>query len=124
VETPKALGAAGPLVGSLGKESLFNCLFGRDAIRTAMDLLDDFPQVARATLLDLARLQGVRVHPRAEEEPGRILHEHREPDDPIRQQNAGRWDFPFYGPSTQHRSGSTSWPRTARAGSRCSSMSQ
>ena len=41
-----------------------------------------FPSVAARTLLDLARLQGVRHNPRGEEEPGRILHEFRAPDDP------------------------------------------
>ena len=67
------LGAGGPLLASAGADSLFHGLFGRDAIRMAMDLLEDFPQVARATLLELARLQGVQDNPRAEEEPGRIL---------------------------------------------------
>src|SRR5260370_33434243 len=33
--------------------------------------------LARGTLQTLARLQGVTVDPRAEEEPGRILHEMR-----------------------------------------------
>jgi glycogen debranching enzyme len=92
------LGTNGPLLASAGSDSLFHCLFGRDAIRMAMDLLDDFPAVARATLLDLARLQGVEDNPRGEEEPGRILHEFRAPDDPhaIRLSAAG-WDFPYYG---------------------------
>src|SRR5688572_21575420 len=76
------LGVNGPLLASAGPGSLFHCLFGRDAIRMAMDLLDDFPVLARATVLELARLQGVRENPRAEEEPGRILHEHRDPADP------------------------------------------
>ena len=64
----------------------------------AMDLLPDFPAVSRATLLDLARLQGVTHNLRGEEEPGRILHEFRAPDDPhaIRLSAAG-WDFPYYG---------------------------
>src|SRR4029453_7705194 len=75
----------------------FRCLFGRDAIRMAMDLLDDFPQVARATLIELARLQGVSTNPRSDEEPGRILHEHRHPDDPRAIAAATRWDFPYYG---------------------------
>jgi glycogen debranching enzyme len=92
------LGTNGPPLASAGSDSLFHCLFGRDSIRMAMDLLDDFPAVARATLLDLARLQGVEHNPRREEEPGRILHEFRAPDDPnaIRLSEAG-WDFPYYG---------------------------
>ena len=37
------LGTEGPLMASAGAHSLFHCLFGRDAIRMAMDLLPDFP---------------------------------------------------------------------------------
>jgi glycogen debranching enzyme len=98
VEDLADLGSNGPLLASAGAHSLFHCLFGRDAIRMAMDLLEDFPAVARATLLDLARLQGVEYDLRREEEPGRILHEFRAPDDPyaIRLRAAG-WDFPYYG---------------------------
>jgi glycogen debranching enzyme len=91
------LGTHGPLVASGGARSLFHCLFGRDAIRMAMDLLDDFPAVARATVLELARLQGVRDQPRGEEEPGRILHEDRALDDPHAVRLRETWDFPYYG---------------------------
>jgi glycogen debranching enzyme len=63
----------------------------------AMDLLDDFPVLARATVLELARLQGVRENPRAEEEPGRILHEHRDPADPHAAILGEYWDFPYFG---------------------------
>jgi glycogen debranching enzyme len=98
VERLADLGAKGPLVASAGAESLFHCLFGRDSIRMAMDVVDDFPAVGRATLLDLARLQGVIDNQRGEEEPGRILHEFRAPGDPhaVRLTKAG-WDFPYYG---------------------------
>src|SRR6185436_9153024 len=53
---------------------------------------------AHTTLIELARLQGVVVNPRGEEEPGRMLHEFRHPDDPhaVRLALAG-WDFPYYG---------------------------
>ncbi len=47
VDRLRDLGTRGPLVASAGSHSLFHCLFGRDAIRMAMDLLDDFPAVAR-----------------------------------------------------------------------------
>jgi glycogen debranching enzyme len=98
VERLGDLGENGPLLASAGEDSLFHCLFGRDALRMAMDLLDDFPDVARATLVELARLQGVATDARSEEEPGRILHEFRAPDDP----NAtvlcqSGWAFPYYG---------------------------
>lgn len=98
VERLADLGNNGPLLASAGSDSLFHCLFGRDSIRMAMDLLDDFPAVARATLLELARLQGVEHNPRSEEELGRIVHEFRAPDDPhaIRLAELG-WEFPYYG---------------------------
>ena len=91
------LGGEGPLVASAGAESLFHCLFGRDSIRMAMDVLEDFPAVARATLIELARLQGVQHNPRAEEEPGRMLHEHRAASDPHAARLGEHWDFPYYG---------------------------
>jgi len=34
---------------SAGEVSLFRCLFGRDALRMAVDLLGDFPSVAHST---------------------------------------------------------------------------
>src|SRR5438045_1457175 len=97
VRRPQDLGIAGPLVASAGDDSLFNCLFGRDAIRMAMDLLEDFPLVAQNTLLELARLQGVVENARADEQPGRIVHEHRHPDDPRATELSAVWDFPYYG---------------------------
>lgn len=97
VEPLEDLGTRGPLLASAGADSLFHCLFGRDAIRMAFDLLDDFPTVARCTLVELARLQGVCDDPRAEEEPGRILHEHRASDDPLRADLEQLWTFPYYG---------------------------
>ena len=98
VERLEELGTTGPLLASAGAHSLFHCLFGRDAIRMAWDLLDDFPAVASSTLTELARLQGVDYNPRSDEEPGRILHEFRHPYDPhaIRLAAAG-WEFPYYG---------------------------
>jgi glycogen debranching enzyme len=91
------LGRGGPLLASAGVDSLFHTLFGRDAIRMALDLLDDWPAVARATIVELARLQGVRRDPRAEEEPGRILHEDRTEDDPFRTRLEAHWTLPYYG---------------------------
>jgi glycogen debranching enzyme len=98
VERLSELGTNGPLLASAGAHSLFHCLFGRDSLRMATDLLEDFPAVAHSTLFELARLQGVTDNVRGEEEPGRILHEFRHPDDPhaIRL-GADGWDFPYYG---------------------------
>jgi len=74
VERLSDLGTKGPLVASAGADSLYHCLFGRDSIRMATDLLEDFPAVAQTTLVELARMQGIVDHDKREEEPGRILH--------------------------------------------------
>jgi glycogen debranching enzyme len=55
----------------------FMALFGRDSLLTAWMTLPLDPRLALCTLRTLARLQGVRVDPLTEEEPGRILHEVR-----------------------------------------------
>ena len=55
----------------------FMTLFGRDSLLTSWMLLPVDPTVALGTLQTLAQLQGSRVNPLTEEEPGRILHEVR-----------------------------------------------
>ena len=79
--------------------NLFEALFGRDSLIVSRFVLPQFPKLARATILALAKLQGVRVDNIAEEEPGRIMHEHREEGDAIgvelREERA--WSFPYYG---------------------------
>jgi glycogen debranching enzyme len=55
----------------------FMALFGRDSLLTSWMTLTLDPRLALCTLRTLARLQGVRVDPLTEEEPGRILHEVR-----------------------------------------------
>lgn len=55
----------------------FMALFGRDSLLTAWMGLGLDPRLAVNTLRTLARLQGSRVDPLTEEEPGRILHEVR-----------------------------------------------
>jgi glycogen debranching enzyme len=55
----------------------FMALFGRDSLLTAWMTLTLDPRLALCTLRTLSRLQGVRVDPLTEEEPGRILHEVR-----------------------------------------------
>lgn len=85
----------------------FHCLFGRDSLIFALQVLPVLPQVAAATLRALAARQGRRLDPQTEEEPGRILHEFREtvPDWLI----AGGWpvrdgQLRYYGSSD-----ATSW---------------
>jgi glycogen debranching enzyme len=55
----------------------FSCLFGRDSIITAMQLLSIRPQVAVDTLRVLARLQAVESDDWRDGQPGKILHELR-----------------------------------------------
>lgn len=55
----------------------FMALFGRDALLTSLMLLPLDPQLALGSLQSLAALQGSKVDPTSEEEPGRIPHETR-----------------------------------------------
>lgn len=55
----------------------FNALFGRDSLVFALQVLPMLPKVARATLRTLATLQGRVDDPEIDEEPGKVLHEHR-----------------------------------------------
>jgi glycogen debranching enzyme len=90
-----------PLVASAGKDSLFNCLFGRDSLRMAMDTVETFPGVAKSTVCELAKLQGKKTNPKSEEQPGRIIHEFRDAAElaTIAQFSPGimNWEFPYYG---------------------------
>ena len=51
--------------------------FGRDALITASQLLPFEPEIARGTLRYLARMQGTVDDAFTDQEPGKILHEHR-----------------------------------------------
>lgn len=55
----------------------FMALFGRDSILTSLMSLPIDRAMALGTLQNLAELQGTKVDPKTEEEPGRILHEVR-----------------------------------------------
>jgi glycogen debranching enzyme len=55
----------------------FMALFGRDSLLTGWMSLALDPRLALCTLRTLARLQGTRIDPLSEEQPGRILHEVR-----------------------------------------------
>ena len=55
----------------------FMALFGRDSLLTSWMTLPIDQSLALGTLKTLARLQGKKVDPASEEEPGRILHEVR-----------------------------------------------
>jgi glycogen debranching enzyme len=55
----------------------FHCLFGRDSLITALQLLPVRPEIAEATVDALAARQGVRDDPFTGEQPGKIGHEFR-----------------------------------------------
>jgi len=73
----------------------YNTLFGRDSLISSWQMLKGDPSIARVTLQTLARYQGKTVNPKAEEEPGKILHEFR--FDPKSRGELPHWDFPYYG---------------------------
>lgn len=101
------IGSYGPVIASSAlpgqRDRVFHryeALFGRDSIRVALDLLDTFPKLARSTLMVLAQLQGFMVNKASEEEPGRIVHEVRDPiADPVAQDLMRHygWQWPYYG---------------------------
>jgi glycogen debranching enzyme len=73
----------------------FNTLFGRDSLISSWQMLSIDSSIAKATLQILAKYQGKITNPRAEEEPGKILHEYR--FNPRDQAELPEWDFPYYG---------------------------
>jgi glycogen debranching enzyme len=99
VERPEDIGTNGPGVAArvtdanAGEPSLrlFEVVFGRDSLITALFVDELYPRLLEATLVHLAGFQGTVYDARREEEPGRIPHEIRD-EDP-----AGVWGFPYYG---------------------------
>ncbi len=55
----------------------FMTIFGRDSLLTSWMILPLDPSLALGTLRTLASLQGTKVDPATEEQPGKILHEMR-----------------------------------------------
>jgi glycogen debranching enzyme len=78
---------------------LFEVVFGRDSLRVAIDLVSSYPELARITTYMLATLQGVEYDTSREEEPGRIVHEARDHDDPLAVELSTElgWGWPYYG---------------------------
>lgn len=75
------LRAPGLGVFASGDVLFSNAVFGRDSVTVAQTLLHIRPEIARDVIVTLSRLQGVveaPVGPQTnEEEPGKIIHEHR-----------------------------------------------
>ncbi|MFN0074085.1 MAG: glycogen debranching N-terminal domain-containing protein [Chloroflexota bacterium] len=73
----------------------FMALFGRDALITGYQTLPYLPEISRGALKALAGLQGTRVDPVTQEEPGKILHEYRVDSSPGHEVLIPH--FPYYG---------------------------
>lgn len=103
------VGTKGPAVAALSQQEhadaipehqgLYSVVFGRDSLRVAIDLARHYPRLAQSTVHMLAELQGTGYHTTREEEPGRIIHEARSPEDPIAKELTNRlgWEWPYYG---------------------------
>lgn len=102
------IGDFGPVLASLSMDEadknsekhLFEVVFGRDSLRSAIDLIEQYPNLARSTLLTLAKNQGVEYNESREEEPGRIPHEIRDPKTDARARRLTKesgWGWPYYG---------------------------
>lgn len=78
---------------------LYEVVFGRDSLRAAIDLISSYPELARATTLTLAELQGVDYSKERDERPGQIVHEARPEDDPRAKELSHElgWGWPYYG---------------------------
>lgn len=78
---------------------LYEVVFGRDSLRVAIDLISSYPELARITTLMLAGLQGTEYDTSREEEPGRIVHEARDQNDPLAVELSTElgWGWPYYG---------------------------
>lgn len=73
----------------------YNTLFGRDSLISAWQMLKINSLIVRGTLQILSKYQGKVVNPKAEEEPGKILHEHR--FNIKERAELPYWEFPYYG---------------------------
>lgn len=85
-------------------------LFGRDSCISALQLLEMEPEIARHTLLILAKYQGKKIDKKRGEEPGKIIHEHyaggwvSRLEDFLKNRSKKEtffkflsWKFPYYG---------------------------
>lgn len=81
------------------EQNLFRCLFGRDSLLIANLLGARVPNLEFNVVKALGLVQGIKYDDLSEEEPGRIAHEVRDPDDAraLELAMSGNWKFPYYG---------------------------
>ncbi len=107
VTSPQDIGKNGPVIAArvfgenqdVSELRLYEVLFGRDSLIVAKFLFAQYPELTRTTVKRLAELQGVRRNEKSEEEPGKIVHEVRQSDDPLAIQLTALhgWEWPYYG---------------------------
>lgn len=107
VTKPEDIGTKGPVIAArvfmenqnINALRLYEVLFGRDSLIVANFVFSQYPELTRTTVKRLAELQGVSTVSASEEEPGKISHEIREPNDPLAQELTARrgWQWPYYG---------------------------
>ena len=100
------IGRRGPLLAAIAEPGnadpalhIFEAVFGRDSLISALCVSRRFPRLLLETVRYLAARQG-RTHDESRaEEPGKIPHEVRSPDDPVAQRLTAErgWGWPYYG---------------------------
>lgn len=107
------IGYKGPSIASLSSEAnedepemtRYETPHGRDALRVAMDLHEEYPSLLASTIVELAEKQGVmdesyvEGQPFRQEEKGKIMLLDRPSDDPVGRRFSEKlgWGWPFYG---------------------------
>ena len=84
---------------NIPEQNLFRCLFGRDSLLISNLLRSRVPDLEFNVVKALGLVQGKNFDNLSEEEPGRIAHEVRDPDDvrAIELASSANWRFPYYG---------------------------
>jgi glycogen debranching enzyme len=106
VDNPSQIGLRGPVLAAIGQPGvddpalhIFEAVFGRDSLISALSVASRFPRLLLETLRFLAIRQGRILDESKAEEPGRIPHEIRSPDDPVAKRLTAEhsWGWPYYG---------------------------
>lgn len=106
VDSPARIGQGGPVLAAIAQPGeddpalhSFEAVFGRDSLISALSVASRFPRLLLETVRYLAAHQGRNLDESKAEEPGRIPHEIRSPDDPVAKRITAEhgWRWPYYG---------------------------
>jgi glycogen debranching enzyme len=106
VDSREQIGRRGPVLAAIAHPGVadpafhsFEAVFGRDSLVSALSVASQFPTLLLETVRYLAIHQGQKVDKSKAEEPGKIPHEIRSPDDPVAAQLTTEhgWGWPYYG---------------------------